>query len=626
MKLKLLITGIVLVFSQLLYAQSKNETTALQWIEANKETLEIQDHHEFQMLFNRKGLAGETFRYYQFVNDVQVFDASIAISLDTKGKVTYHASTYDKTVALINTTPTISEADALQTALLKMNVLESDMRSKESKLYVYNKLESTKLVYRVVIASNNKVGYWENIVDANSGEVLSSKDVAIYHNKKEDLKKKEDPKEKIDPKKKAKKQKKSGTVFLGSVDGSGMVFDTDPLTATTSPYGGNYQDNNDNTNAQLNAARTQVVLLDIEQTGASFKLEGPYVEISDFEAPNTGLFVQNSSTFNFTRDQQGFEAVNCYYHLDKTLRYINETLGISLAPTTNGGVLLFDPHGLNGQDNSHYFNGHLAFGEGCVDDAEDADVILHEFGHGLHDFATNGSAANGQGLGEGSGDYWANSYKRNLGLWATSDAANSYVFGWDGHNFCWPGRSTTVTNTYPGGLGGGIHAEGQIWASSLMEIWEIIGKEKMDKAFIEGLAMTNSNTNQPNAAFAVRQAAINMMDAGGHGFTCTDIDAFSARFAARGYSLIPYNCTSSASVNEFELNDISIYPNPTASVINLSNINKDYTVEIHNVLGQQIKTVTINQSNSSIDVSNLNDGIYLIKFNGSLGALKFIKK
>ena len=31
------------------------------------------------------------------------------------------------------------------------------------------------------------------------------------------------------------------------------------------------------------------------------------------------------------------------------------------------------------------------FGQGGVDDAEDMDVILHELGHGLHDWITNGN-------------------------------------------------------------------------------------------------------------------------------------------------------------------------------------------------------------------------------------------
>ena len=49
----------------------------------------------------------------------------------------------------------------------------------------------------------------------------------------------------------------------------------------------------------------------------------------------------------------------------------------------------------------------INFGEGGVDDAEDADVILHELGHGIHDWITNGSLSQVDGLSEGMADYWA---------------------------------------------------------------------------------------------------------------------------------------------------------------------------------------------------------------------------
>ena len=50
----------------------------------------------------------------------------------------------------------------------------------------------------------------------------------------------------------------------------------------------------------------------------------------------------------------------------------------------------------------------LRFGKGGVDDAEDAEVILHEYGHAIHDsqnfsFATEEAGA----ISEGFGDYWA---------------------------------------------------------------------------------------------------------------------------------------------------------------------------------------------------------------------------
>lgn len=613
MKQKLLLLfALFFSISQFTSAQMSKQDVALNWLTKNKDMLGVQPTHDFEMLFSRAGLSGETFRYYQMLNGVQVFGAEVTIHVSNNDEVTYHASSYDRTIAAINTVPSLTVNEALELAKTNLNVASSDVIDNTNKLYVYNKQGETKLVYRVYIQAYSKTGAWEVMVDAQTGAILSSKDVAIYYKHDHDKDKK---------KGKNKKEAKTNSEAAVMATGAGFVFETDPLTATTSAYGGQYVDGNDATNAALDAARTSVTLLDIEFAGGNYTLKGPYTQIAELDSPNKGLFVQASNNFEFNRFEDGFEAVNVYYHTDKSMRYINNDLGISLAPPQNGGVIRFDPHGAGGADNSFYTSGTLVFGEGCVDDGEDADVILHELGHGLHDWITNGGLSQVNGLSEGSGDYWANSYKRSLGQWSSTDAAYNWVFGWDGHNTCWPGRSTVYTAQYPGGLVGQIHTDGQMWATTLMEIWEDIGREKTDKAFLEGLGMTNGSTNQEQAAIAVRQAAIDMGTAGG--YTCADIQAMTDRFTAQGYNLPAYTCT--LSVDEFATSNISIYPNPTNGMITLKNITQEYDVNVYNMLGQSMKQQPVNSSSNTIDVTNLSTGTYFIKFKGYDKVLKFIK-
>lgn len=584
-----------------LFAQSKNESIALSWLNHHKKQLKIQPNHTFKKLFSHSGPSGETLRYYQFLKDVPVFDASIAIHINNTGKVTYYSSTYDASIANINTIPNISSEEALNKTIKNLNI-KGNIYHKESKLFVYNKLNETKLVYRVVTMSEFKNGGWETIIDAHNGNVLSTKDIALYyHNDDKD-----------------KKNKKEAKNTASVVDGTGMVFNTDPLTATLNVYGGQYVDNNDMTNTALDNARESVILKDIQLLNGTYRLKGPYCEIASLEAPNTGLFQQSTSTFNFNRNQQGFEAVNCYYHIDKSIRYVNETLGINLVSLYNGGVLRYDPHAENGADNSHYVAGTLNFGEGGVDDGEDADVILHELGHGLHDWVTNGQLSQVNGLSEGCGDYWANSYKRSLGQWNSSNASYYYVFGWDGHNQYWNGRNTNYGAQYPGGLVNQIHTDGQIWASVMLEIWEIVGKQKTDKAFLEGLGMTNSNTNQQNAAIAVRQAAIDM------NYTCPEINAFTERFEARGYNLPPYDC-SSVSIGDENIKVLNIYPNPTQNNLTVE-VESNEKVNIYDLLGKKVMTTTVSVDNATINVSALTNGIYIVKIENSNRVAKFIKQ
>ncbi|MCB0466389.1 MAG: PepSY domain-containing protein, partial [Aequorivita sp.] len=514
---RLLFTLLLLCFTQFFFAQASKESVAQSWMDANMPINKT--NQSFAMLNSHSGPSGETFRFYHTVNGVEVFDSSVAVHVSNNNQVTYHASTFDSAVETIDTNPSISADDALNAAKTALNI-EGYISQKDIKLYVYDKLGSTQLVYRVTTMSEFRMGNWETIVDAKTGAILSTQDIAIYEKNPKGI--------------------KNPVAPTTMATGTAMVYDPDPLTKTGNIYGGNYVDNNDQTNTELDAARTAVSLLDIEFDGTNYRLRGPYTEIAELGAPSTGLFIQNSPDFSFTRDEQGFEAANCYYHIDKTFRYINDDLGIPLVSIFNGGVVRYDPHGANGADNSFYSAGSLQFGEGGVDDAEDMDVVLHELGHGLHDFVTNGHISQVNGLSEGTGDYWANSYKRGLGFWDITDPQYFWVFGWDGHNPFWAGRVTNYGAMYPGGLTGSIHTDGQIWATVLLEIWEIIGKEKMDAAVLEGLAMTNSNTNQQNAAIAVRQAAIDM------GYTCPEIDAFTDRFEARGYTLPVYICDPNA--------------------------------------------------------------------------------
>jgi len=517
---------------------SDKENDARAWITSHSRDLNIKSFHTFKLNFVRKSLSGETLRFQQMVNNVPVFDSEIVIHFSPNNEITYTSNTYDANVLNIATVPVITKEAAILASNTALKVTAA-ISFQDCKLYVYNKSGETNLVYRVLTDTENINGSWEAIVDAQSGEVLSLNDIARYHIEKP--KKKSKDKETPKP-----TQKEMAVVSPNFVSGTGMIFNPDPLSVAQVAYGGTYVDNSDATNTQLTAARSSVVIPELELAANVYKLKGTYAEIKNLANPNKGLFTQATSDFSFTRDNDAFEAVNAYYHIDKSIRYVNETLGIVCRPSTNSGVLWFDPSAENGADNSHYSNGQLHFGEGGVDDAEDADVILHELGHGLHDWITNGSLSQVNGLSEGCGDYWALSYSRSLNQWPASSAAYNYVFSWDGHNPFWAGRITNYTANYQTGLTGTIHTDGQIWATALMKIYDVIGRTKTDKAFLEGLSNTNSSTNQENAAIAVRQAGIDM------NFPCADIQTMTDKFTEAGYVMpavaLRINCPANQTV------------------------------------------------------------------------------
>lgn len=523
---------------------SDKESRARVWIRENVKELKLSSDSDLNLRFYRKGLAGETFRFQQMLNGVPVFDTEIVINFAPSGEISYTELNIDKNVSNISTSPVISKEQAIQISDREIGV-SGMVTFQESKLFVYNKQNSTKLVHRIVTSFEEKPGSWEVIIDAKTGDVISVKDIAIYCGTEAMT---GESSQKVTPT--SQKQKYFVPVEtaqpLAFETGSAMVFLSDPLSGAAVAYGATgYTDGagqGDVDTAQLNAQRVNVVLPEIDNTAGTYKLKSSYVEIKNLENPNKGLFTQASNNFAFTRNADGFEAANVFYHTDNSLRYINETLGVDCkqnVDNSHANVLWFDPSGENGADNSHYSNGVLVFGEGCVDDGEDGDVIWHELGHGLHDWMTGGSLSQVNGLSEGCGDYWAQSHSRILNQWNSSNAAYHWMFNWDGHNTCWGGRTTNYGSLYPGGLVNQVHTDGQIWATVLMKIWDVIGRQKTDKAFLEGLGLTTSSTNQNQAAIAVRQAAVNM------NYSCADIKTMTEKFTAAGYVMpaLPFTIT-----------------------------------------------------------------------------------
>jgi hypothetical protein len=82
------------------------------------------------------------------------------------------------------------------------------------------------------------------------------------------------------------------------------------------------------------------------------------------------------------------------------------------------------------------------------------------------------------------------------------------------------------------------------------------------------------------------------------------------------------------STENFDKDAISLYPNPTSSILNISNTNN---IEIKNILVSDINgRVVKNQAGTltQINVSDLNSGVYFVTIEAAEGktTLKFIHK
>ncbi len=124
----------------------------------------------------------------------------------------------------------------------------------------------------------------------------------------------------------------------------------------------------------------------------------------------------------------------------------------------------------------------ILFGLGGVDDAEDAEVILHEYGHAIHDAQVPGWGDEHQGgaMGEGWGDFLAGAYYARI----SGGFQDECIMDWDATSYsnadppCL--RRLDRNKTYPRNMTGSVHADGEIWSAFLWTLRAKLGCTETD--------------------------------------------------------------------------------------------------------------------------------------------------
>jgi len=280
--------------------------------------------------------------------------------------------------------------------------------------------------------------------------------------------------------------------LVKSVNGKGRVFDPNPVIKLN---GLKLKENS----KIPDEAYVEVVLKGLDKTG---RLDGPYVTTKKTK----NRVKRTSLDFLFKNHQRAFKEVMVYYHIDSVQRYIQE-LGFN--NVVNKPIAV----DIDGEktDNSFYFSDSksLQFGLGGVDDAEDAEVIVHEYGHAIQDNIVPGfgNEAEARAMGEGLGDYLAAScfannkpasFRPTFGTW------DAYFKG-SGTPKCW--RRLDSKKKYPKDMEHEEHEDGEIWSSCLWQIRTALGGKQTDK-----LVIAHHFLLAPKATFADAAQALIITD------------------------------------------------------------------------------------------------------------------
>jgi hypothetical protein len=279
----------------------------------------------------------------------------------------------------------------------------------------------------------------------------------------------------------------------GSSTGTGRVFLPNPVADLQDQ---SLTDQKDADYAALQPAYHTVRLTHLDGSGF---LHGDYAYVVS-ETGNPAYSPTN--TFAYNRSQDEFEQVMAYFWITKAQEYIHSLGFGEWRPPVNN-----EPQDARinqlGYDNSFettHPKDELRFGKGGVDDAEDAEVILHEYGHAIHEstgfvFATEEAGA----ISEGFGDYWAGDVSQLVA--PTPDPA--CIADWDSTSYtsvvphCL--RRLDEAKFYPADITGEVHRDGKIWSHALWDIHNALGNVTADTIILQG-QMNFPGTSMPDLA------------------------------------------------------------------------------------------------------------------------------
>jgi len=290
------------------------------------------------------------------------------------------------------------------------------------------------LVWRVVVGAGPGGASVEVLVDARSGEVVRERDL------------------------------------FATAQGTAQVFNPNAVVEKGSR---DLSDLDDADSPELTALRSPVDLLRLDGDGSC--LSGQWVRAT----LRSGLVCGGPSFDGITRRDDRFEAVMAYFHIDRTQAYF-QSLGF--ANVANRQTLA-DVNAFN-EDQSFYDFGTrgVSFGAGGVDDGEDGDVIVHEYGHAVQDAQSRGLGSEGdtRAMGEGFSDYLAAVMARQSGN--GNEDFDTCMFEWDARGYQPPencgrrvGQDLTLRQVQAPPCSGEAHCAGEAWSGALWDLRAQLG-------------------------------------------------------------------------------------------------------------------------------------------------------
>ncbi len=501
----------------------------------------VSNANSLRLKQTRKSLLGTHYHFAQYLGKVPVDKAEVIVTIDNDGHTISKVfnSAHQTTPALerrslFTAAPTISADKAIGNAWDMLQVRDNLTSAPSSELVYYvDDNGQFHLAHRVHIAAEGETGGRMMYIDANRGELLNDYSTTLRRHGEmpsiESLQTRKGPVlDRANETNRVNAVNKTTTVVRATAvaTATAQVFDPDPRTTLQ-----NAGLEDSDSASSFTAAYVSRSLQGVSLNNGVYSLSGQYVNITEIETPTRAPSTSSNGSWTATRGNNAFNDATTYFHLDQNQRYI-QSLGFTGSTGIIERALRVDTDGVQGADNSHYSYGgssdYLAFGHGGVDDNEDADVILHEYGHAIHrNINSNWSGGDTGAMGEGFGDYWAGSYSYSTPNGKTYKPDE--VMTWDGHSASsWPGRvmnRTTAQYDFSHAYGAHSNHNGvngdELWSTPLFQALKELmtagrARTEMDKIILQAHFGLGSNLKMRDLATSIVATAEALYPGGPH--------------------------------------------------------------------------------------------------------------
>lgn len=392
-------------------------------------------------------------------NGVKVLESRLTVKLTTDNKVIMFGADVFNDIQ-ISTIPNLSSAAAgtfAMSGIMNESILSTVVSPELAILPIpENKANVYHLVYIVNVETQDADGIPANyytLVDAVSGEVLYRQNMVVHFH--------------------GKKEEKSKTTIAPP---PGIDVTIDANVYATHSYNPATFEVLPNLAFSIGASNFNTDLTGFAGTGitgpqnATFALEGFWADVrtSNVTPTQTILLADGVNNVSFTagtiQQRSAYRSVNIVH--DHCVAVLPGFTGMDFTLPTNVDLT-------TGNCNAFYNGTSINFysqANGCTSFATVADVVYHEYGHGINDnfYSDGGSNFMNGAMGEGYADFWAYSITLNaiVGEGTSTTSATSNIRRYD-----------IDKKVYPIDIVGEVHSDGEIIAGAWWDTYLNLGND-----------------------------------------------------------------------------------------------------------------------------------------------------